>query len=376
MLKSIPKSNISVRDFKVYKNWTIENSEIPVISASLESGLFDTGSSNQQESLYTSPLYSSVKAKYYRQEGNIVTTYGAFENLAMLERERNLSSTAYIIDIPQIQYGEGIKKGSVRLTNNASDVTYRDNQYGQIAANVPLYTLRTLDFDTEEIVIEDVDGERFEGTITNYDSASGDATLTFGSDTDLVNIVRIDLVGEEIQFREPLDFDGLDINEQTYGNIFYSDGLFVLNTALTNYTLRYKSTQTIFETEILVTSNAGEFNYSQNPSAIEVTVSGSYNFEETAIPGIQRARTRKIKHYSDIKRKESFVGSYSSSISGSWDDYSNKQLSDPTGSFITTYITTIGLYDNDGDMVAIAKLPTPIKNLPDYDLNFIVRFDT
>jgi hypothetical protein len=27
-------------------------------------------------------------------------------------------------------------------------------------------------------------------------------------------------------------------------------------------------------------------------------------------------------------------------------------------------------------MIAVAKLPQPIKNLPDYDLNFIVRLDT
>jgi hypothetical protein len=27
-------------------------------------------------------------------------------------------------------------------------------------------------------------------------------------------------------------------------------------------------------------------------------------------------------------------------------------------------------------MVAVAKLPQPIKSLPDYPINFIVRFDT
>jgi len=43
---------------------------------------------------------------------------------------------------------------------------------------------------------------------------------------------------------------------------------------------------------------------------------------------------------------------------------------------LTTYVSTIGIYDKDGDMVAVAKLPQPFKNLPDYDLNFIVRFDT
>jgi hypothetical protein len=34
------------------------------------------------------------------------------------------------------------------------------------------------------------------------------------------------------------------------------------------------------------------------------------------------------------------------------------------------------IYDDNGDVVAIAKLPHPIKNLPDYDLNFLIRFDT
>ena len=49
---------------------------------------------------------------------------------------------------------------------------------------------------------------------------------------------------------------------------------------------------------------------------------------------------------------------------------------DPTGSFLAPYITTIGLYDNDMNMVAVAKLPQPIKSLPDYPENFIIRFDT
>ena len=44
--------------------------------------------------------------------------------------------------------------------------------------------------------------------------------------------------------------------------------------------------------------------------------------------------------------------------------------------YLTTYVSTIGIYDKDGDMVAVAKLPQPFKKLPDYDTNFIIRFDT
>ena len=49
---------------------------------------------------------------------------------------------------------------------------------------------------------------------------------------------------------------------------------------------------------------------------------------------------------------------------------------DSTGSFLAPFITTIGLYDDNCDLVATAKLPQPIKSLPDYPINFIVRFDT
>ena len=82
-----------------------------------------------------------------------------------------------------------------------------------------------------------------------------------------------------------------------------------------------------------------------------------------------------IKEVSDISRREFFSGSIGS-VSGSWEDYYTNVSNDPTGSYLTTYITTIGLYDDDDNLLVVAKLPKPIKNLPDYNLNFLVRFDT
>lgn len=128
--------------------------------------------------------------------------------------------------------------------------------------------------------------------------------------------------------------------------------------------------------EVLVTSKAGEFNYSQNPSAVDITLSGSYDFQTTAVNNVRPAGTKKIKVVNDIKRKEFISGSFNPSISGSWNDYDTSASIDPTGSYLAPMITTIGLYDKSGEMIAIAKLPQPIKNLPDYDLNFIVRLDT
>jgi hypothetical protein len=47
-----------------------------------------------------------------------------------------------------------------------------------------------------------------------------------------------------------------------------------------------------------------------------------------------------------------------------------------TGSYLTPFITAIGLYDDNNDLVAVAKLPKPVKSEIDIPLNFIVRFDT
>lgn len=46
-----------------------------------------------------------------------------------------------------------------------------------------------------------------------------------------------------------------------------------------------------------------------------------------------------------------------------------------TSSFFNPYITTIGLYNDNMDLVAIAKLASPLAKRDDVDMNIIIRFD-
>ena len=46
-----------------------------------------------------------------------------------------------------------------------------------------------------------------------------------------------------------------------------------------------------------------------------------------------------------------------------------------TGSEFSPYVTTIGLFDDHQDLLAIGKLAKPIKNDKEMDISFIVRFD-
>jgi hypothetical protein len=150
-------------------------------------------------------------------------------------------------------------------------------------------------------------------------------------------------------------YSNLVSGSDVYGNIFYDRGLVVLTkdvvsgSTLSDFRLDYRSTNTIYENEIFLSVLENEFNVSQNPTAVDEGIYIKFN---------------------------TFTSSFDTNIHGGFADYDASSSIDPTGSYLAPYITTIGLYDGDNQMVAVAKLPRPIKSLPDYPVNFIVRFDT
>ena len=152
----------------------------------------------------------------------------------------------------------------------------------------------------------------------------------------------------------------LDSGSNVAGNIFYDRGLIVLTrdvvsgSVMGSFSLSYRSTKTIFENEIFISVLENEFNVSQNPTAVDWDSDMRYG---------------KIKLHS-------FTSSLDPTKKGGFADYEYSSSIDRTGSFIAPFITTIGLYDEQLNMVAVAKLPQPIKSLPDYPVNFIIRFDT
>jgi hypothetical protein len=152
----------------------------------------------------------------------------------------------------------------------------------------------------------------------------------------------------------------IDSGSNVAGNIFYDRGLVILTrdivsgSVLSQYTLNFRSTKTIYENEILLSVLESEFNVSQNPTAVDYDADGTFG---------------KIKLHS-------IQSNVNPNVFSGFGEYDYSSSLDTTGSYLAPYITTIGLYDDDLNMVAVAKLPQPIKSLPDYPLNFIVRFDT
>lgn len=162
------------------------------------------------------------------------------------------------------------------------------------------------------------------------------------------------------------------------GNVIYPHGFIIATHTGSAYTasftgdfsLDFRSTTTIYENEIFIEVEQGEFNVSQNPTAY-VSDSGSafYGY-------IRKTGVTEIPGQGEVYYDLNYTSSYDTSVGGGFADYDFSSSLDPTGSYLAPYITTVGLYNDNFDLVAVAKLAKPVKSLPDFPVNFIVRFDT
>lgn len=127
---------------------------------------------------------------------------------------------------------------------------------------------------------------------------------------------------------------GLTWNEfnQTWDEtnfIWNNDNIFIINEFVTTpyLTCSFESTVTIYESQYKCTLRQNEFNFSQNPTLI----SGSLN-------------------------------------SGIIYDFA-------TGSYFTPYITTVGMYNNNYELIAVAKLSQPLPTSAVTDTTILVNLD-
>ena len=125
----------------------------------------------------------------------------------------------------------------------------------------------------------------------------------------------------------------LGVGNTQIGNAYYSHGMMVLSSIPARYstikTVSTRGTHTIWENEISCTIAPGDFGMSLNPT---------------------------LQEYDSLRNEFVFIPLV-------------------TGSYFKPYITTIGLYNDRGDLVVIGKLSTPIQTPNNTDTTLIVRFD-
>jgi hypothetical protein len=406
MLKRIPKSDISIRPFKAYKEWSFNNFDSGSITmldaneASTDLNLITTGSLTGSTYPKNS-LFGQLRAQFYNDLGdNPFLRTGEKTNYYSNKpkaQERFLSGSAKVISIPNIYVGEGIKKGSLRLIDNGT--TYFDDTYGNLVGDVPdrIY-FGKIDVENQTINFIDIADNEYSGTIGLVDNVqdsfdffldiqNNEFSMTFGGNLYEMVIVSFDIESglmlvDDIPFLEP------EAQIIRFGNVFYNQGLVVMTREFdsllnSNWDLSFKSTKTIYEHEYLLISEQDEFNVSQNPSAIinvgrqsqRYITSDGKSMSVITNPGVNYIKKKTILENGNILDYR-FTSSYDETTLAGFEHYFESGSADTTGSFLTPFITTIGLYDDDCNLVAVAKLPQPIKSEHDLTINFIVRFDT
>jgi hypothetical protein len=398
MLKRIPKSDISIRPFKAYKEWDRTTSNASVFEA--ENVLYSNSTTESVSEGYLSgsvynkvSVYGQLRAQFYNgNEDNPFIRFGSKKNYyetATLAKERYFEDYAKIISIPQVAVGEGIKKFSVTLVD--SSTTYVDDGYGNIQDPRDSVIVSLIDNQTNEVNFIDYTNIQYSAsspypTTVFVDIQNEEIEIIYQGDAYFQQLISYDvqsgvLIADDLPFL-PEAAQGIKI-----GNVFYTQGLIVLTRAAASrlnsgWTLDYKSTETIYENEFLLIVQPDEFNVSQNPSAVEVvgvetsTYVDSNNVVRkiTTNPGVKYIRNISVLENGDILDYR-YAGTTGSAKAG-FEHWEASGSVDSTGSFLAPFITTIGLYDDNCDLVAVAKLPQAIKSDPELPVNFIVRFDT
>ena len=329
MFKNLDPQDISKKPFKSFKNFTFDQNDsgsgvfiIKARSGSIAN--YDSGSDHATSvttsgsvstDYYALPTWHTINKMFYKDADKPYLTFGGNDPN---KENRELNTSASILNVSRDIIGEQIKTGSVDLDVTIGGVTYT------------LY--------------DDGDGNL-------YDNAHSASFAAFKSSSfDRSQGVLANGSGSEV------------------GNVFYSQGLIVLTDTgsyagdSTSYTLKYQAQQTHYEYEYRVTAKPYEFNTTTNIS-VTPDRSGSLTLPSGTV---SMSRFLPPSDRPDSEGRGTYATSY---------EATDTSLGFVTGSEFHPYVTQIGLYTEDGELAAVGKVAKPIKLSDEISTTFVVRFD-
>lgn len=279
-----------------------------------------TGSYPLSASITRDILTSSADLKFNALK-NTIDYYSIMSSQYTNVAEYTTFNSASLISIPSIFYGSSIEKGSIDLKFYVSGTLIGqlkdENNNGELIQVGPSGSV----------------GSGSTAGIALYNEGflflTGSWDLSDGSHT------------------EP--YDGAKPPSWIYYAVGANDGTPTGTIPSSSYTMEMNGTNYVPSYTMFAHANLGEFNHSNNPTYIEYgqskqTLSGAYIYEEPT----------------DLLIKNSVSSSYV----------------DPTGSFEkTTYISKIGIYDKDKNLIAVATTSTPVKKTQNRNLTFKLKLD-
>jgi hypothetical protein len=280
--------------------------------------------------IYKSLLGRSVQQIFYN-----VNPTANYKNHLL---KNTISGSFYVLNIPQRFYGERVLPGSLHLFDITSPIEYIDDGQGQLLVSGTNIFVGNIFYDVGIAIIKKTLSPTGPVAISGpYFNASFFPRSYFNE------FFRSEETGSMLSLSSSLanGFFLPSYFNQRYFSTYYGNNLYVLPTSsfatlnsdgmylteLTTVSVVFKSQHTIYEHNIQCTVDPNEFNYSVNPTMM------SNSLDINSLPNLR--------------------------ASGS----------------ITPYITTVGCYNDKGELLLVAKFPRPIKRLPSTQQTFIIRVD-
>jgi len=347
-------------------------------------------------------FHSSVNQLYYSNYTSSIES-GSFENYnqSTLFFTKSLGDNVAIISIPQFLFGENIKPGTFEFNSGSVFHIVDDGEGNLFASGAVSYSatisssvsssnqffstqrstaIQSIGSDTEITLRSPISIPSGYTIVTaSYSGSENTSPFHLNNGTtqvtsvtgSLAGLISLDSAGEiltsddatEVQFQQtsPATLDGTititatsssiqttTTNYEIYpastitdneliGNIYYSHGMLTLTKSdiakrfqeqvLRSGSLSWKGSHTIYEHTYNCRSNQSQLNFTLNPS--------SYN---------------------------------NTTVSGSVND-------NITGSYFQPYVTTVGLYNDANELIAVGKLGQPIPKSQHSDMTFAIKFD-
>jgi hypothetical protein len=147
-------------------------------------------------------------------------------------------------------------------------------------------------------------------------------------------------------------------NSLKYGDVIYEHGIIIITSAGSSYSGPYGSGS--YGSAIYGSSTVNLINSFMTGSSVTCSFSSSFNIYET-------------QYKCTIRENEFNFSNNQTQISGSTN--SGILYDFATGSFFTPYATTVGLYDNAYNLLAVAKLAQPLPLSAVTDTSILINLD-
>ena len=325
-------SDVIVSPFKVNKSFTFTGNEL-------------TGSNVQIDRFLGKNITASLWVS-----GSNTTGYITSQSQALVYRSiRELYYSNYI-------GGDDGAPAATASFNNDGTITgpaYTPNYYNYLS-NTLLANRYFPTGSDEEIAVISIPSNLFgeylkPGTVMLSTSSSFQGQITL-QDDGLGNMISASLKVGDVIYEHGIiiitsggitgSLDGY--GQVNYGSAIYGgdDSIFVNDFYNKLITCSFESTVTIYETQYKCTIRENEFNFSNNPSLLSGSIAIS-NGSGSSFP----------------------------------QPGSGKLNDNVTGSYFSPYITTVGLYNNNKELLVVVKLAQPLPVSSVTDTSILINFD-